>query len=858
MNDDVTKIAWLKQRIALTGDTEPEQIFLRLFIGIFLILYFCLPWAKGETFSHAVTTVPSQITLGYYFGAMAIAAALLIYPKQSPVRRSAGIVLDMVSLSIVMYLTGSDSIFLFVLYLWVVLGNGFRYGLNYLYISQLVAVLGFSAAITWGEYWQADYTRSISISLLILLVLVPAYSAFLIKKLHKAIDDSKQANEAKTKFLASMSHELRTPLNGVIGLGDLLRETKLDKEQHDLVKTMHQSAHTLLGLIEKVLDISKIEAGKLIIVHEPLDLHALVNSVISIQSSVGAARGLTVVCTMDSNVPFLLKGDGQHIKQVLVNLIGNAIKFTDVGSVKLHVKTMQQNNDQVLIRFEVKDTGMGIASELLSKVFDDFTQVSGKAQSTVSGTGLGTTISKELVELMGGKIGVESELNKGSLFWFELPFTKIAHDSLDLSGNHLLLISTDETAKTVIPLLDGWKVAFDVAPSPTHALAMLQNALEKNMPYKDVLLESAALPNMSPILFAQTVQLRGLLDELSLILIDPDKQLLNLQEIDQYFVSTLADLTNKSQLFNAIHAAQSIHVNSHNVVSIADYYHNQLGAKALNILVAEDNRVNQQVIEGILKKAGHTVTLAEDGEQALDMLTADLDKIDLLIVDKNMPKRSGDEVVQALRFFDTAKELPVIMLTADATPEAKESSISLGVNLFLTKPIDSRDLLEKIAALSRHLESEAVDLSELKSTNDISILLNSSISTEGLTVEEHLAENIWYDENMFNELLILDRDPSFIRRLVNGFMADGEKHISRINDAVSDDYLQLRESLHALKGSASELGANRLVELCRQGEEYKPYDIGSEQLVLLSNSLDSVYRHTASALNAAASDASNH
>jgi two-component system sensor histidine kinase RpfC len=858
MNDDVTKIAWLKQRIALTGDTEPEQIFLRLFIGIFLILYFCLPCAKGETFSHAVTTVPSQITLGYYFGAMAIAAALLIYPKQSPVRRSAGIVLDMVSLSIVMYLTGSDSIFLFVLYLWVVLGNGFRYGLNYLYISQLVAVLGFSAAITWGEYWQADYTRSISISLLILLVLVPAYSAFLIKKLHKAIDDSKQANEAKTKFLASMSHELRTPLNGVIGLGDLLRETKLDKEQHDLVKTMHQSAHTLLGLIEKVLDISKIEAGKLIIVHEPLDLHALVNSVISIQSSVGAARGLTVVCTMDSNVPFLLKGDGQHIKQVLVNLIGNAIKFTDVGSVKLHVKTMQQNNDQVLIRFEVKDTGMGIASELLSKVFDDFTQVSGKAQSTVSGTGLGTTISKELVELMGGKIGVESELNKGSLFWFELPFTKIAHDSLDLSGNHLLLISTDETAKTVIPLLDGWKVAFDVAPSPTHALAMLQNALEKNMPYKDVLLESAALPNMSPILFAQTVQLRGLLDELSLILIDPDKQLLNLQEIDQYFVSTLADLTNKSQLFNAIHAAQSIHVNSHNVVSIADYYHNQLGAKALNILVAEDNRVNQQVIEGILKKAGHTVTLAEDGEQALDMLTADLDKIDLLIVDKNMPKRSGDEVVQALRFFDTAKELPVIMLTADATPEAKESSISLGVNLFLTKPIDSRDLLEKIAALSRHLESEAVDLSELKSTNDISILLNSSISTEGLTVEEHLAENIWYDENMFNELLILDRDPSFIRRLVNGFMADGEKHISRINDAVSDDYLQLRESLHALKGSASELGANRLVELCRQGEEYKPYDIGSEQLVLLSNSLDSVYRHTASALNAAASDASNH
>ena len=856
MNNDVTKITWLKQRIAQTGDTEPEQIFLRLFIGVFLILYFCLPWSEGETFSHAITSVPSLITLSYYFGAVSIAMALLIYPKQSPVRRTAGGVLDMVSLSIVMYLSGSDSIYLFVLYLWVILGNGFRYGLNYLYTSQLIAVVGFFSAMTWGEYWQAEYTQSIAISLLFLLALIPVYSAFLIKKLHKATADAKQANEAKTKFLASMSHELRTPLNGVIGLGDLLGETKLDKEQRGLVKTMNQSAYTLLGLIEKVLDISKIEAGKLVINHEQLDLHGLVNSVISIQSKIGAAKGLSVVCTMDSNVPFLLKGDEQHLKQVLVNLIGNAIKFTDDGSVKLQVNKIQQNGDQAIIRFEVKDTGIGIASALLPKVFDDFTQVSGKAQSTVVGTGLGTTISKELVELMGGQIGVQSELNNGALFWFELPFTEINHDSLDITDNHLLLISTDETRKTVVPLLKCWKVAFDLAHSPIDALALLQSALKQDKPYKVVLLESTALSNTSPVEFAQTLQIRELLDELSLILLTPDKQLLNLKEIDKYFISTIADLSDKRLLFNAIHAAQSIHVNSHNVISIADYYHNQLGAKALNILVAEDNRVNQQVIEGILKKAGHDVTLADDGEQALDMLTADLEKIDLLIVDKNMPERSGDEVVQALRFLDTTKELPVIMLTADATPEAKETSMAMGVNLFLTKPVDSRDLLEKIAALSRNIESESIDLSELKPRN-VGNLRGNTSSALVLDKEEQLAESTWFDEHMFNEILILDRDPSFIRRLVNGFMADGEKHISRINEAVSDDYLQLRESLHALIGSASELGAYKLVELCRQGEEYKPYDIGSEQLVVLSKTIEKVYQQTALALDAAASDASS-
>jgi two-component system sensor histidine kinase RpfC len=558
-----------------------------------------------------------------------------------------------------------------------------------------------------------------------------------------------------------------------------------------------------------------------------------------------------VTCDVESNVPTRLKGDAQHLKQILVTLIGNAVKFTNTGSVTLSVKKVTHDDVEALVRFEVKDTGIGIANDLLSKVFDDFTQVSGSPQSTIGGTGLGTTISKDLVELMNGKIGVESTLGEGSLFWFEIPFTEVIHDSLDMSGNHMLLIATDPIKEQVLPLLSGWDVDCDVVDSPVQALAMLAMATEEEKPYKVVVLDNESLLNTTAVEFAETSQIQALLNELSLILVNFDEQDSNKALLKNHYVSIISDLDDKRLLFNAIHAAQTIHISSQNVVSIADYYQSQAGAESLNILVAEDNLVNQQVIEGILKRAGHEVILASDGEKALDILAQGLDDIDLLIVDKNMPERSGDEVVQALRFLDTQRTLPVIMLTADATPEAREASMLNGVDLFLTKPVDSRDLLEKIAGLSRGLnpQDEPYDQSLIKTE------LQTSVQVAGIAVAEEAieqAESIWFDEVMFNDLLVLDRDPSFIRRLVSGFIADGEKHVGRIRSSAPDDYLQFRESLHALKGSASELGANKLSEICREGESYKPYDMGSDEVILLSEMIEDIYMNTAAALDNAA------
>ena len=246
---------------------------LRLAIGSLVLLYFFPAWPHNDSFAVQWQTVPQLLiaeTL-YFLGAVGVFAAIVISPTQSPVRRVIGSVFDMTGLSTLMFFAGEESVPFFLIYLWVILGNGFRYGVGYLYISQAIAVTGFLVVIVWGNYWEEHII--FGVSLFLMLCLLPIYSAFLLKKLHASIQLAKQANEAKSRFLANMSHELRTPLNGVIGMGELLRETNLNYEQKELVATMRNSAKTLLDLIENILDIAKIESGKINIVSEDMDLH---------------------------------------------------------------------------------------------------------------------------------------------------------------------------------------------------------------------------------------------------------------------------------------------------------------------------------------------------------------------------------------------------------------------------------------------------------------------------------------------------------------------------------------------------------------------------------------------------------
>ena len=827
----------LNNRLKKTGDSEPEQAKIRLAIGIILVAYFCLPWAQNQSFYNVLTSFPSLVTIAYYSSSFLIFCAIVINPVASPIRRILGAILDMVSLSIVMFHSGSESVPLFVLYLWVILGNGFRYGIKYLFISQAISIAGFSAAIIWGAYWQQN--QNFAISFFIILCLLPVYSSFLIKKLHGAIDMAKQANNAKSRFLANMSHELRTPLNGVIGMGELLRETKLNPEQKDIVSTLHSSANTLLELIENILDIAKIESGKITVESKDIDLHATVNSVICMLIPMGEAKGLSVSCTLDPFTPFALKGDSQHLKQVLINLINNAIKFTESGSVILTVYQVAGSKHKPRIRFEIEDTGMGIPEDSLVRIFDSFTQVDNGSISSVRGTGLGTAISKELVDLMGGEIGVISKLNEGSTFWFELPFISTSYDDNSISNNHILLLASEKIATTIRPSLKDWSVDFDWVISSTRAISQLIQANDSQYPYETVIVDQSSLTDLSPVQFAQLLKSEGLLENTSLVLINSSESMLDAAKTGRYYISTLEAPENKRVLFNALHAAKSVNFTDPGIVTMADFYAKQIDSKILNILVAEDNLVNQQVIDGILRKAGHRVNITDTGEKALDILSVDVDSIDLLILDMNMPGITGIEVVKTIRFMDTTESLPVLMLTADATPEAKELSIQAGVSAFLTKPVDARVLLEQIAILSRRLKPSK------QAKGDLSLTKKPG--------DEYPNVLPWFDDTILRELSKLDDDPAFMQSLIANFSKDGKYHISAIAIAMLDDYLEFRERLHALKGSATELGANRLVSVCLKGEKYKPYDLGTEKVQLLLKELEDVFAKTVVSLETATS-----
>lgn len=786
-------LAQLRARFAGRPDSEHEQAIVRLANAALFAVYLFTELQENPVLWLGFFT--------YFLGGVAIIAAIALRPGASPMRRVLGAGLDASTISWSLMYFGEVGGPLYLVYLWITLANGFRYGAKYLQITLGFCVAGFSFVLAFSDYWPQH--RTLGVGLLVGFIVLSLYVKTLVTRLFDALARAEQANQAKRRFISVVSHEMRTPLNAIIGMSDLLRDTTLNREQADMLQTLRGSSRILLGLIEDVLDFSKIEAGKLVLEKTDFDLHALVNSTCRIVAAQASAKGIEFVVSIMPEVPPAMRGDPHYLRQVLINLAGNAVKFTERGSVAVHVSTQGENDDRVRLKFSIRDTGIGIAPEAQSQVFESFTQADQSTARRFGGTGLGTTIAKQIVELMGGRIGLESAVGLGSTFWFELALEKqperAGGGARELSGARILLVAVPAAERlTIEDALVGWGAVPVHVASVEEAGARLVAEISVAKPYHCVLIYAAS----KNLKLAEHV--RRSAPELTppcVLAVPRELQLSRFEALSASFAAVLELPFEKRQLFNVLHSITAGEEVREGVLRLTDYARRGPDAKKLHILVADDNRTNREVISKILDRGGHVVKLVEDGEQMLD--ATEHERYDLIILDRNMPRLSGIEALQALRMVTRGSErVPVIMLSADATAEAKKEAFDAGADAFLTKPIEALRLLEEVQTVANrrqerrdHIPVVAPVAHTMSSIGEI-----PRVNAEVLA---HLEE--------------LGSSPAFIRKLCSVFVTDSGAILERIDSAIAARrYDELRAQLHALKGSSASIGTERLTQLCAQ------------------------------------------
>ena len=777
-------LAWLRARLRDRPDTEHEQILIRLVIVTFMVLYMLATVPGNPT---ASPDIVREILLIYGLTLLVSASLivhLLLKPGVSQARRLIGACIDAIGPNAAMYVGGEPAMLFYPFLLWSILGHGFRFGPYNLLVCAGLSVGLFGLLVIQQPAWRQ--LPILDIGLVLSLVILPAYFAVLLRQLRAAITRAEEANRAKSQFLATMSHELRTPLNAIIGMNDLMKLTPLDEEQRELTATARTAADALLLLVDDVLDLAKIEAGRLNVGLETFDLYGKLRGLQMMLLTQARAKGLYLRLRVDPDIPPDLEGGLKPLHQILVNLLANAIKFTAKGGVVLDARFVAEDEaGRVRLRFEVHDTGIGISDEAQARIFERFTQADQGTNRVYGGTGLGLSISRELALLLGGQIGVVSRPGRGSTFWLELPFTRRPTREAVVRGR-LFVVGEAAARSKLRPGLEGLPVVLDEAPDAARLLQRLEGVAEPIAvavvdadPPLDVKALNATLEARHPGETVPILSCRAGADEA-------------LSEV----MTALGPTPGPDRLGRALHAA---FVNRR---AAADPRGDEgrLRAKHLGrILIAEDIPVNRRVITRVLEHAGHEVIAVETGEAAVERVIEE--RFDVVLLDLNLPGMSGFEVVKLLRFaLNLTETPPLVALTADATPETRAKAMSIGFSSYVTKPIDAVSLVEALDGL----------LAAQGSVRPI-----QPKPRWPAPARRSPAETGPLDERKLASLKALDQNDGFFATVIEEFLQDAEGLISALKTAAGDgDPRAFRDAAHALKSSAAHLGAKHLYETC--------------------------------------------